>query len=112
MFICVVMDITPNLINIMSLINKLKDQFEILCFYPRDYCFNKTVYFNKSEFLKQHFAQLILYGGSVCLGDIVREIDIEKMNKLFGFSNFSYPSLLSIYSNGPYYVFAVITLNH
>lgn len=95
----------PNLINIISLINKLKNQFDILCFYPKDYCFDKSVYFDKSEFLKRHFAQLILYGGSVCLGDIVRGIDIEKTNKLFGFSNFSYPSLLSIYSNGPYYVF-------
>lgn len=60
---------------------------------------------DKDEFFEKHFWQATLYGGSICRRSIFERMNVQDTIERFNGSGFIYPSLLAIYSEGPYDAF-------
>ena len=57
---------------------------------------------NKGDFFENNFAQITLYGGTICARTIIEKADIKELEQYY-LTGFIYPCMLAIYSSGPYY---------
>lgn len=100
----------PKVDVIFNSINFVKNKSEIIVLYEETWKPQKKFYknlkkfefYDKNEFYKVHFWQLILYGGSICKSELFDRVDTEQMISLYNTSGFIYPSVLATYSEGPY----------
>lgn len=100
--------------NIFANIDLLNSKEEIILIYNPDngtiykrYYNNleKYVYTDKDEFFKFNYWYATFYGGALCLGEMLNNINMDKMLELFLNCNLIYPNTMIASSKGPYKVY-------
>ena len=98
----------PRLREIFETIDFRQENAEIIALYDsrweyqKKYCESLTHadYTSKEEFFRDHFWQLILYGGSICRRSLFDGMDLNGLVEQFNKTGFIYPSTLAIQSKG------------
>ena len=98
----------PSIKEIFGAVDFERENAEIIALYDsrweyqKKYCdgLQRTEYHDKKEFFRDHFWQLILYGGSICRRSLFAEMDLKSFVEQFNKTGFIYPCTLASLSRG------------
>ena len=104
--------IIPNIFEVVKKLHSINKDTDMVCVYSL-LTKNDDAYYSdwkdefytiekKNEFIVKHFLQFTLYGGAICKKTLIDSIETEKTIQIYTGKNFVYPSVLTIYSKGPF----------